>query len=68
MSEPSVKEISGSDATIAARWECSLALCKPNVILLVIFTAIGGMLLSAPAALPVDVCFFATVGIGLAAA
>ena len=68
MSEPSVKEISGNDAAIAARWECYLALCKPNVVLLVIFTAIVGMLLSAPAALPVDVCFFATVGIGLAAA
>ncbi len=43
-------------------------LCKPKVVYLIIFTAIVGMLLSTKGAVPLDLFFFATVGIGLAAA
>jgi protoheme IX farnesyltransferase len=48
---------------------CSyLALCKPRVVLLIVFTAIVGMLLSAPAMLAWNTLVFATLGIALAAA
>ena len=43
-------------------------LCKPKVVYLIVFTAIVGMLLSTHGAVPLDRFFFATVGIGLAAA
>ncbi len=43
-------------------------LCKPKVILLIVFTAIVGMLLSTPGLLAWDTMLFATLGIGLAAA
>ena len=68
MSEQSVTETSKINQTAAIGWEGYLALCKPNVVVLVVFTAVVGMLLSAPGALPVDIFVFATVGIGLAAA
>ena len=44
------------------------ALCKPKVVYLIVFTAIVGMLLSTPGALPLGTFIAATVGIGLAAA
>jgi heme o synthase len=44
------------------------ALCKPKVVLLILFTAVVGMLLATHGALPLDKFFFATLGIGLAAA
>lgn len=44
------------------------ALCKPKVVYLIIFTAVVGMLLSMPGALPLDTFIAATVGIGLASA
>lgn len=44
------------------------ALCKPKVVYLIIFTAIVGMLLSTPGALPLDTFIAATLGIGLASA
>ncbi|MDH5573065.1 MAG: heme o synthase [Gammaproteobacteria bacterium] len=43
-------------------------LCKPKVVLLIVFTAIVGMLLSTPGSLPLDLVVYATTGIGLAAA
>ncbi|MDH5435618.1 MAG: heme o synthase [Gammaproteobacteria bacterium] len=43
-------------------------LCKPNVVFLIIFTAIVGMLLSTPGALPLVKFLAASIGIGLAAA
>lgn len=43
-------------------------LCKPKVVFLIVFTAIVGMLLSTPGALPIDTFLAATVGIGLASA
>lgn len=44
------------------------ALCKPKVVYLIMFTAMVGMLLATPGALPVDLFIFASLGIALAAA
>jgi len=49
-------------------WRQYLELCKPKVVLLIVFTAIVGMLLSSPEMIPLDLLFFASTGIGLAAA
>jgi heme o synthase len=60
-----------TDATIRASgfhaWREYLALCKPRVVMLIVFTAIVGMLLATPDAVPLDIFFFATLGIALAA-
>ncbi|MDQ2070163.1 heme o synthase [Natronospira sp. AB-CW4] len=45
-----------------------LDLCKPKVVALIVFTAIVGMLLAVPGAVPLDLFVFGTIGIGLAAA
>ena len=45
-----------------------LALCKLKVVSLIVFTAIVGMFLATPGMVPLDVLFFAPLGIGLAAA
>ena len=49
-------------------WRQYLELCKPKVVLLIVFTAIVGMLLSTPGMVPLDILFFGSLGIGLAAA
>ena len=49
-------------------WRQYLELCKPKVVLLIVFTAIVGMLLSSPGMVQLDTLVFATIGIGLAAA
>lgn len=41
---------------------------KPKVVALLVFTAIVGMLLASPGAVPLDIFFFASIGIALAAA
>ncbi len=51
----------------APSWRDYFALCKPRVVLLILFTAIVGMLLSTPGMIPLDTFVIATVGIGLAA-
>lgn len=43
-------------------------LCKPNVVFLIVFTAIVGMVLAVPGWPPILRCLIATIGIGLAAA
>ena len=50
------------------RWQDYLALCKPRIVALIVFTAIVGMFLSTPGMMPVDLLFFASIGIWLAAA
>ena len=50
------------------RWRAYLGLCKLKVVLLIVFTAIVGMLLAVPAMPPLDLFFFGTLGIGMAAA
>lgn len=48
-------------------WRSYLALCKPKVVMLIVFTALVGALLSAPAIPPWITIFCATLGIGMAA-
>ncbi len=52
----------------APKWREYYELCKPKVVVLIIFTAVVGMLLAVPGALPLGKVIFATLGIGLAAA
>jgi len=47
-------------------WKNYLELCKPKVVVLIIFTAIVGMLLAVPGMPPMDNFIFGIVGIGLA--
>jgi protoheme IX farnesyltransferase len=49
-------------------WREYFALCKPKVVALIVFTAVVGMLLSTPGAIPLDALVFGTLGIGLGAA
>ena len=51
-----------------AGWRDYYQLCKPNVVFLIVFTAVVGMLLAAPGMVPVDALVFGTIGIGLASA
>jgi len=53
----------------APRWREYLALCKPKIVLTIVFTAVVGMFLAAPPdAVPWHALLFGSVGIGLAAA
>ncbi len=47
-------------------WKNYLELCKPKVVLLLVFTAVVGMLLAVPGMPPIDLLIYGTVGIGLA--
>ena len=47
-------------------WKNYLELCKPKVVLLIVFTAIVGMLLAVPGMPPMDLLIYGTLGIGLA--
>ena len=53
---------------VPRRWRDYIALCKPKVVALIVFTAIVGMLLAAPGMVPLDSLVFGTIGIGGAAA
>ena len=53
--------------TAHAGWRDYLELCKPNVVALIVFTAVVGMLLASPGMVPLDALVFGTLGIGLAA-
>ncbi len=48
-------------------WKNYLTLCKPNVVLEMLFTAIAGMLLAVPGIPPLDTLTYSVVGIALAA-
>jgi protoheme IX farnesyltransferase len=50
----------------AARWQDFLELTKPKVSLLIVFTAIVGMVLASPGMVPLSALIFGTVGIALA--
>ncbi len=54
--------------TAQASWREYLALCKPNVVALIMFTALVGMLLATPGMVAFDTLAFGMLGIGLAAA
>jgi protoheme IX farnesyltransferase len=49
-------------------WKCYLNLCKSNVVIEMIFTAVVGMLLAVPSLPPVATMIYANIGIALAAA
>ena len=49
-------------------WRDYVALCKPKIVSLIVFTAVVGMFLSTPGMIPFFVLIFGTLGIGLAAA
>jgi len=53
---------------VVSRWRDYLALCKPKIVSLIVFTAVVGMFLSTPGMLPLPALLFGTLGIGLAAA
>ncbi len=48
-------------------WKHYLELCKPKVVILIVFTAIVGMFLAVPGMPPYNNLFYGTLGIGLAA-
>lgn len=50
------------------QWQDYLALCKPKIVALIVFTAIVGMALSTPGLIPWTGLIFGSLGIGLAAA
>ena len=51
-----------------ANWRAYLELCKPKVVALIVFTAVVGMLLAVPGAVPLRPFLLGTAGITLAAA
>lgn len=54
-------------STQALNWRNYLEICKPKVVLLIVFTAVVGMLLAAPAVPPLNNLLYGTIGIALAA-
>ena len=65
-----MKVLTNSYHSIAgiSQWRDYLEICKPKVVLLLVFTALVGMALSVPGMIPFQEAFFGTLGIGLAAA
>jgi protoheme IX farnesyltransferase len=53
--------------TVDIIWQDYLALCKPKVVSLIVFTAVVGMFLATPGMVPWDVLIYGTIGIGMAA-
>lgn len=54
--------------TPAASWRDFYEMCKPRVVMLMILTAIVGMMLAVPGMVPLDVLILGNVGIALVAA
>ena len=51
-----------------ANWRAYLEITKPKVVLLLVFTALVGMVLAVPGMVPLQQTFFGLLGIGLASA
>jgi protoheme IX farnesyltransferase len=51
-----------------SQWRDYLALCKPKIVSLIVFTAVVGMFMATPGMVPLSILIFGTLGIGLAAA
>jgi len=49
-------------------WRDYLALCKPKIVSLIVFTAVVGMFMATPGMVPLNALVFGTLGIALAAA
>ncbi len=60
-------ELSPAHSSIG-HWRDFYELCKPRVVVLILFTAIVGMFLASPGMVPWDVLIFASAGIGFASA
>src|ERR1700691_6561921 len=64
--------IARNDTLIAAPrragWRYYLELTKPKVSLLIVFTAVVGMVLASPGMVPLPALIFGTLGIGMASA
>ena len=54
--------------SLFTHWRAYLEITKPKVVLLLVFTAIAGMVLSVPGMVPLQQSFFGIIGIALAAA
>ena len=52
----------------APSWREYLELCKPRVVVLLVFTAVAGMFLASPGLVPWQALIFGSLGIGLGAA
>ncbi len=57
-----------SRITAFAHWRDYLEICKPKVVLLLVFTAVVGMVLSTPGMVPLQETIFGILGIGMASA
>lgn len=57
-----------SSIALISDWRDYLALCKPKIVALIVFTAVVGMFLAVPGMVPLHALVFGTIGIGLAAA
>lgn len=55
-------------STLSQRLTDYYELCKPRVVLLIVFTAMVGMFMATPGMVPIGALVFGTVGIGLMAA
>ena len=55
-------------AAAVSTWRDYVALCKPKIVCLIVFTALVGMLLATPGPVAFSLLVSATLGIGLAAA
>ncbi len=55
-------------AVTQSTWESYYELTKPNVVFLIVFTAIVGMMLATPGMVPLPALIFGSIGIGLGAA
>src|SRR5471030_1454446 len=70
MDQPLPVAIAPHDSLIIAlsrpRWRDLLELTKPKVSLLIVFTAIVGMILASPGMVPWKALLFGTLGIGMA--
>ena len=51
-----------------SQWRDYIALCKPKIVSLIVFTAVVGMFMATPGIVPLPILIFGTLGIGLAAA
>ena len=67
MRKISFTDVTGFAVFPGARWRDYLALCKPKVVLLILFTALVGMFLSTDGWIPFRAWFWGMIGIGLAA-
>ena len=63
-----MNQINRAGNSRATLWREYLALCKPKVVMLIVFTALVGMGLSVDGAVPFAAWFWGLLGIGLAAA